>query len=192
MVLRTQSFSVLCCIIQVLVLMNDRTRSSVLFERNLISKRNLRRLRPFISRFLHLMCVASHLLIAALQMPPGISDECRDLIKNILQMTPRKRLTLEQIQSHDFLAGIPRPIPFNKYNICPQIEEERPASDPDQSQPADVETGSESDSVKTIVIPQSKEETEVRRQLHALGITDQMMSECQYIGAKSMVTGTYR
>ncbi|XP_022702960.1 serine/threonine-protein kinase NIM1-like, partial [Varroa jacobsoni] len=123
------------------------------------------------------------------EVPSCVSSECQDLIQGILQMVPQNRLTLAQIQSHRFLYGVIIPTPLDKYNICPRIEDQPP--DQSSLQDHDLEmraTGSAS----AITIPQSKEEIKVRKQLNEFGITDKMMAECQYSGAKSMVTGTYR
>nr|XP_057903356.1 SNF-related serine/threonine-protein kinase [Doryrhamphus excisus] len=39
-------------------------------------------------------------------VPPHISGACRDLIGHMLQRDPKKRATLEQIESHEWLQGI--------------------------------------------------------------------------------------
>ncbi|OQR70915.1 hypothetical protein BIW11_04071 [Tropilaelaps mercedesae] len=117
------------------------------------------------------------------EMPSGISAECRGLIQGILQKVPSERLSLAQILAHGWLDGQPCPMPFEKYNILPQIDKKQPNGD-DVSEPSGSST--------TILIPHSREEIEARRQLNELGITDAMMDDCQYQGARSMITGAYR
>lgn len=49
-------------------------------------------------------------------VPPRVSAGCRDLITRMLQRDPKRRASLEEIESHPWLQGVD-PSPATKYNI---------------------------------------------------------------------------
>ncbi|KFV02926.1 PREDICTED: SNF-related serine/threonine-protein kinase [Pterocles gutturalis] len=49
-------------------------------------------------------------------VPPHVSKECKDLITRMLQRDPKRRASLEEIESHAWLQGVD-PSPATKYNI---------------------------------------------------------------------------
>ncbi|XP_012375402.1 SNF-related serine/threonine-protein kinase isoform X2 [Dasypus novemcinctus] len=49
-------------------------------------------------------------------VPAHVSKECKDLITRMLQRDPKKRASLEEIESHPWLQGVD-PSPATKYNI---------------------------------------------------------------------------
>ncbi|XP_031199973.1 SNF-related serine/threonine-protein kinase isoform X1 [Mastomys coucha] len=49
-------------------------------------------------------------------VPPRVSTGCRDLITRMLQRDPKRRASLEEIESHPWLQGVD-PSPATKYNI---------------------------------------------------------------------------
>lgn len=53
----------------------------------------------------------------------GVSEEARDLIRRVLVLDPRERLTLEGILEHDFVAGhsVPKLMPVSTL-VCPPSE----------------------------------------------------------------------
>lgn len=95
--------------------------------------------------------------------PAYLSDDCQTLIGNVLKQNPRERYSIQQLKNCDWLKGQVFPSGLPKYNVHPSLDSAL-----------------------------NDEEREAREYLLELGLSEDLIRDCEDKGSRSNVTGTYR